>query len=115
MMQTKVGFLIKATLYPVGTFLSSLHSKVFILKGLLVYMLLMCTNFTFSQQVDSTKKENSHFGGAVSLTTKGISTIPSFTLGKPAVIFDLFIGKKRLSFEPQFRFALEGKPWSFLF
>jgi hypothetical protein len=35
-------------------------------------------------------------------------------LGKPAVIFDFSVGK-RLSFDPQFRFALEGKPWSFLF
>lgn len=53
--------------------------------------------------------------GSVSITTKGISTIPSFTLGKPAAIFDLAIGKRALSFEPQFRFGLDGKPWSFLF
>ena len=38
----------------------------------------------------------------------------SFPLGKPAAIFEMSAGR-RLSFEPQFRFALEGKPWSFVF
>jgi hypothetical protein len=59
-------------------------------------------------------KEPPHFGGAVTVTTKGISIIPNLTLGKPAAIFDMSVGRK-LSFEPQFRFSLEGKPWSFLF
>jgi hypothetical protein len=36
-------------------------------------------------------------------------------LGRPATIFDLNVGNKKLTFEPQFRFALDGKPWSFLF
>lgn len=52
---------------------------------------------------------------AVTVTNNGISVIPTFMLGKPAVMFDLGVGGKRLSFEPQFRFALEGKPWSFIF
>jgi hypothetical protein len=55
------------------------------------------------------------FSGAVSVTNNGISTIPSFTLGKPAVTFDLGLGRKKLRFEPQLRFALAGKPWVFLF
>lgn len=53
--------------------------------------------------------------GAVTVTNNGISVIPTFMLGKPAVMFDLGVSGKRLSFEPQFRFALEGKPWSFIF
>jgi hypothetical protein len=77
-------------------------------------VLLSLSHVSFSQNNDSTKVSG-HFGGAVTITTKGISTIPNLTLGKPAVIFDLFLGKKNLSFEPQLRFALEGKPWSFLF
>jgi hypothetical protein len=63
---------------------------------------------------DSTKGIH-HYGTVVSVTAKGISTIPSFTLGKPAVIFDVAMGTRKLSFESQFRFSLEGKPWSFLF
>lgn len=53
--------------------------------------------------------------GAISVTNKGISTVPSFTLGKPAAIFDVSMASRGLSFEPQFRFGLDGKPWSFLF
>lgn len=55
------------------------------------------------------------FKSALSVTQNGFSFIPSFSLGKPAVIFEPSIGNKRWSFEPQFRFALEGKPWSFIF
>jgi hypothetical protein len=69
--------------------------------------------FTFCQNTDSTKVV-SNFGGAVTVTNNGISFIPTFSLGKPAAIFDMTVGRK-LSFEPQFRFALEGKPWSFIF
>ncbi|HUR11550.1 MAG TPA: hypothetical protein VM012_09285 [Flavitalea sp.] len=80
----------------------------------LFFVFLVLTENSFSQKTDSIKASN-HFGGAITLTTKGISTIPSFTLGKPAVLFDMSIGKRRLSFEPQFRFSLEGKPWTFIF
>ena len=69
---------------------------------------------SFSQTKDSTKL-TAHFSGAVTVTNKGISLIPSFTLGKPALIFDINTGNKKLSFEPQIRFALEGRPWSFIF
>ena len=50
----------------------------------------------------------------MSVTNNGISLIPTFSLEKPAAIFDMSVGR-RLRFEPQFRFSLEGKPWSFLF
>jgi len=81
--------------------------------GLLFAIFLLLTHSGFSQNSDSTKVV-SHFGGAVTVTNNGISFIPTFSLSKPAVIFDLSVGN-RLSFEPQFRFSLEGKPWSFLF
>jgi hypothetical protein len=84
------------------------------MKSVLVLILINLCNYTFPQNSDSTKVTG-HFGGAVTVTNNGISFIPTFSLGKPAAIFDMNVGKKRLSFEPQFRFALEGKPWSFLF
>lgn len=72
------------------------------------------TQIAFSQEIDSTKYVR-HIGGGVSLTNNGISLLPTFTLGKPAAIFDLSVGNRKLSFEPQLRFALEGKPWAFIF
>lgn len=68
----------------------------------------------FSQTGDSTETI-SHFSGSISVTHNGISLVPTFSLGKPAAIFLVSVGGKRLSFEPDLRFALEGKPWSFLF
>src|SRR5258705_6975654 len=81
---------------------------------LLVLVLSLLTQYSFSQKPDSTKNIF-HLKGAVTITNKGISLIPTFTLGKPAAIFDLSMGKKKLFFEPQLKFSLKGKPWSFLF
>lgn len=82
--------------------------------GLLVFALLLFVHPCFSQTTDSTNT-TSHFSGSVLVTNNGISLVPTFSLGKPATIFYLSVGKGKFSFEPDMRFALEGKPWSFLF
>jgi hypothetical protein len=53
--------------------------------------------------------------GQITATNNGVSLIPAFSLGKPAVLFDMNIGKGRLSFDPMFRFGMNGKPWAFVF
>jgi hypothetical protein len=73
--------------------------------------LLLLTGLVARAQVDTV----SRFSGTISLTQNGISIIPSFSLDKPALIFNLALGRGRLTFEPDLRFSLEGKPWSFLF
>lgn len=91
-------------------------SKTLFIKVLTFCFLIAFVQSVFSQQADTSKvKAPIYVGGAVNLTNNGISLLPSFSLGKPAVMFDLVVGRKKLSFEPQFRFALEGKPWNFLF
>lgn len=55
------------------------------------------------------------FTGSISVTHNGISLVPNFSLGKPALLFDLKFIHNRFSIEPDMRFALEGKPWAFLF
>lgn len=55
-----------------------------------------------------------HFNGTITATNNGISIIPAFTLGRPAVFFDLSVGGDRLSFDPMFRFGMNGKPWTFV-
>ena len=64
-----------------------------------------------AQQKDSTF----FFRTDLSITNNGFSIVPAFTLGAPAGFLDMRMGNKRLSFEPQFRFALEGRPWSLIF
>ncbi len=88
--------------------------KIITKKTLLFFVLLHLSHFAFSQKTDSTKTPV-NFSGSVSVTNNGISIVPSFSLGKPAAIFMLAVGKKRLTFEPDIRFSLSGKPWSMLF
>ncbi|MBA4408034.1 MAG: hypothetical protein Q8S54_02590 [Bacteroidota bacterium] len=79
---------------------------------------IIALNFAMNasaQTTDSLKQETGIFTGAVTVTTKGLSTFPNLTLGKPAAILDLSMGGKKLRFEPVLRFSLEGKPWSFIF
>lgn len=82
-------------------------------KTLFLAFFLTFSIHIFSQGSDSLKRV-SHFGGTVTITNKGISTIPNLTLGKPAALVAMTIGRK-ISFEPEFRFSLEGKPWTFIF
>lgn len=86
--------------------------KTRILTLILLFVLAVPLHVLSQEQK---KKAESHFQSTITLTSKGISTIPSFTLGKPALMFDLSMGKGKLSFDPLFRFALEGKPWTFVF
>lgn len=80
------------------------------IKSIITLACLLYMNFSYAQQ-DSTF----FFRADLSLTNNGFSIIPAFTLGDPAAFLDMHIGNKRLSFEPQFRYALEGRPWSFVF
>ncbi len=68
----------------------------------------------YAQKTDSTQTPT-FLRGQITATNNGVSLIPTFSLGKPAVLFDLNIGKGRLSFDPMIRFGLNGKPWSFIF
>lgn len=83
-------------------------------KTMLLILLINAFQIAFAQKTDSTQKTLT-FTGNVNVTNNGFSNIPSFSLGKPATIINFTIGGKRTSFEPELRFSLEGKPWSFLF
>jgi hypothetical protein len=79
-----------------------------------VFLVIVFTSFSslaFAQKKDSTF----FFRADLSITNNGFSIVPAFTLGKPAAFLDMRMGTKRLSFEPQFRYALEGRPWAFIF
>lgn len=76
-----------------------LKKSNFVLKiGLILFVLLQTSYFSFSENADSTKQV-SHFTGSVLVTNKGISLIPSLTLGKPAAIFEFAVGNEKHSNE----------------
>ena len=86
-------------------------------KGLfkvLVFSICICIAVSVLAQDAVKPAKVQFFTGSATVTTKGLSTFPNLSLGKPAAIFDLSMGLKKFRFEPIFRFALEGKPWSFI-
>lgn len=83
-------------------------------KLILPLLFLSLSHTLSAQKNDSTDAKINSFTSIVTIQSKGISTIPNLTLGKPAAVFDMKVGRK-LNFEPQFRFSLEGKPWAMVF
>jgi hypothetical protein len=111
MRKSKIGCATKLYWSNLGRlYFSSTHN---VMKLLPFILLLYMPQFSFSQKTDSTKKLT-HFGAGISVTHNGIAFVPAFSLGKPAAIFDVSVGR-RLSFDPQFRFSLKGEPWAFIF
>lgn len=79
-----------------------------------ISILLLCCMSTAclsSAQVSDSTKYSGAISGSIGVTNNGISLIPSFSLEKPASIFNLSLQKGRFSFDPEFTFSLEGKPW----
>ncbi|MDP3915576.1 MAG: hypothetical protein Q8R96_17765 [Bacteroidota bacterium] len=87
--------------------------KKWFFKALLFIICISPALLVRAQDADKQAKVQ-FFTGAATVTTKGLSTFPNLSLGKPAAILDLSMGGKKFRFEPIFRFALEGKPWSFI-
>jgi hypothetical protein len=78
-------------------------------------VLILLSTLSFFLAHAQPKDSTFHFRTDLTLTNNGFSIVPAFTLGAPAAFLDMQMGNKRLTFEPQFRFALEGRPWSFIF
>lgn len=87
--------------------------KFFIQKKLIVSLFILCfAQIVRAQYEDSATEKINDFSTTFTIQNKGISTIPNLTLGDPAIIVDMKMGRK-LTFEPQFRFSLkDGKPWA---
>lgn len=84
------------------------------LKPFVLFILVTVASFfeLCAQEKDS---PTGKFGGVITASNNGVSIIPSFTLGRPALLFDLSLSGKRFSFEPMLRFEMNGKPWTFVF
>ena len=83
------------------------------------FLVLIFASFCFPHsllaQETVSAKPTGQFGGVITATNNGVSIIPSFTLGRPALFFDLSLSGERFSFDPMLRFGMDGKPWSFVF
>lgn len=88
-------------------------SKSF-LRFIFLFLLINSALPGYSQEITNEEKEY-HLTGLITATNNGISVIPSFSLGKPAFMFEFSMGGDKITFDPQLRFSMKGKPWSFVF
>ena len=72
--------------------------------------LFLISSFLLSAQTDSTKKVW-QFHGNIQVNNNGISPVPAFSLGKPALMATLFIKKGGFTYSPEFNYGADGKPW----
>jgi hypothetical protein len=81
-------------------------------------LILLNLSFVLSAQTDSTKTVNPaldkawHVNGVISVTNNGISPVPAFSLGKPALMTSFFIKKGGFTFSPELNYGSDGKPWT---
>lgn len=68
------------------------------------------SNTVYAQSNKVAASKERYFGGSVGATNNGISLLPTVALHEPAGFLKLNMGK-RFTFEPEFHFSLEGKPW----
>jgi hypothetical protein len=94
-----------------ATYLPSTNPVSFLPKLLLITALTRL----LAMQVQAQESGSKQIGGVITATNNGVSIIPSFTLGRPALLFDLSLSGERFSFDPMLRFGMDGKPWSFVF
>lgn len=82
----------------------------------LIYLLLSLNINTYAQKQDTIKKLKPIIASAsFNINNRGLSLFPNLTLGKPATVVNVSIGKKNIYFEPELRWALTAKPWSYIF
>jgi len=69
--------------------------------------------FTVSYPVEKadTTRHKLKAEAAISLHSNGISSIPYFALGKPAVISAVSLTRGRFSYDPKLAYGLDLKPW----
>ncbi len=73
-------------------------------------VLFLNVSFLLFGQTDSTKR-SWEVHGFIMVTNNGISPVPAFSLGKPALMSALNVKKGGFTFSPEFNFGSDGKPW----
>jgi hypothetical protein len=90
--------------------------SVLIKQALFSFILLNLPCLVFAQNKDTLKQiEPLKATANIHVTNNGVSLFPNLSLGKPAVILSLVVGKKNIFFEPELRWRINGMPWSYIF
>src|SRR5512140_1738482 len=68
-------------------------------------------NFSYSFENPDSAKTDLKAVCNVSINSNGISSIPAFSLGKPAIVAAAGLAKGRFSFDPTLAYGLDRRPW----
>jgi hypothetical protein len=82
-----------------------------IVLHLLLVVALIPVNIVVGQNADSTRSKKLQAGATFSLNSNGISSVPAFSLGKPAAMASVYVGKGWFSYDPTLAYSLDGRPW----
>ena len=77
----------------------------------LFFIFTLTATIVFATEKSDSTKNPLKFSGSVGLNSNGISPIPVFALGEPAIAATLAVEKGRFSYDPTLSFNLELKPW----
>jgi hypothetical protein len=81
-------------------------------KSVFFAVFILFTSSTIAgQNADSIKTKKLHAGVMFSLNSNGISSVPAFSLGDPALMASVSIGKGWFSYDPTLAYSLDGHPW----
>jgi hypothetical protein len=75
----------------------------------IVFFFIFSVSYSY-EKADSSRK-NLKADCTVSFNSNGISSIPAFSLGKPAIVAAIGLAKGRFSFDPTLAYGLDIRPW----
>lgn len=81
------------------------------MKTLFCALLFLISVTAFPNNPQDSVKKKLEGNLSFSLNSNGISSIPSFSLDKPAAISTVSLSKGRFLYEPQLAYGLNFKPW----
>jgi hypothetical protein len=86
--------------------MSKKHKSIF----LIVFLFFTASSFA-GQNADSTRSKKIQAGATFSLNSNGISSVPAFSLGDPALMASVSVSKGWFSYDPTLAYSLDGHPW----
>ncbi len=81
------------------------------MRILICLVVFFIFNFSYSFENPDSSKTDLKAGCNVSINSNGISSIPAFSLGKPAIVAAVGLAKGRFSFDPTLAYGFDRRPW----
>lgn len=87
--------------------------KSFCMRVIACTFLIFTVSSLFASETSDSTGTDLKAGFNINLNSNGISSIPAFSLGKPAIIASIGLAKGRFSIDPVLAYGLNAKPWFF--